>query len=501
MICSLFRGRRVHLMGIGGAGVSALVPLLQEVGAIVSGCDCSAGPVVARLRAAGVAIAMGHGPEHGLDVDLIVHTAAVPVDHPELAAARARGVPVLTRGECLVELMTGTRTIAVSGSHGKSTTTWMVGHLLTEAGLDPVVMVGGSVASLGGGARAGKSDLFVAETDESDGSFADVEPEIAIVTNLDHEHLRHYGSFSALERSFNAWLRTIPASGAAIVPTSGLGERVLDGVVARVVRCGLDAGDYHCTELDLGADGSRARISGFGVDLGEVRVTLPGAHMVHNALMAIAAVRHIAPDCDLSALARCERVRRRFTVHGSPAGVRIVEDYGHHPTEVRATIAAARLGGGRVHVVFQPHRFTRTADSFADFTAAFDQADTVVLLPIYAASEEPIAGVDARHLADAIRARRGIDPPVSHVDDEADAVAAIATRARAGDTVLILGAGDVGDLAGPFMRFFPQAGRDHGVAAGNAPVKVSEKTGEMASENASNKASKKLSDALVQEVA
>ena len=469
MICSLFRGRRVHLMGIGGAGVSALVPLLQEVGAIVSGCDCSESPVVARLRAEGVPIAQGHSMAHGEDADLVVHTAAVAIDHPELVAARERGVPVITRGECLVELMAGTRTIAVSGSHGKTSTTWMIGHLLTEAGLDPVVMVGGSVASLGGGARAGHSDLFVAETDESDGSFAEVEPEIAILTNLDHEHLRHYGGFAAMEDSFNVWLARVPRSGAVIVPTSGLSARVTANVTARIIRCGLESGDYHARDLELGPDGSRMRVVGFGEDLGEVRVTIPGAHMAHNALMAIAAARHIQPRCDLSALARCERVRRRFTVHGSPGGVRVVEDYGHHPTEVRATIAAARLGGGNVHVVFQPHRYTRTADSFPDFVAAFDQAKSLALLPIYAASEQPIPGIDSRLLADSIRMRQGGPPTVFYTADEQEIVELIGREAEAGDTVLILGAGDVGNLSGPFLRFFRVAGPDHAVAAGQLP--------------------------------
>jgi UDP-N-acetylmuramate--alanine ligase len=464
MICSLFRGRRVHLMGIGGAGVSALVPLLKEVGAIVSGCDSSESATIARLRAEGVSVATGHHPDHARDVDLIVHTAAVAAGHPELVAAGARGIPVMTRGQCLVELMTGTRTVAIAGSHGKTSTTWMIGHLLAESGLDPVVMVGGSVASLGGGARAGKSDLFVAETDESDGSFAAVDPEVAVLTNLDHEHLRHYGSFTAIEDAFAAWLARVPATGAVVVPTEGLSERILARARCRVIRCGLDHGDVHASELELGPDGSRMRVSAFGKDLGEVHVTLPGAHMASNALMAIAAARHVAPDCNLSALARCERVRRRFTVHGTPTGVRVVEDYGHHPTEVRATIAAATLGGGRVHVVFQPHRYTRTADCFQEFISAFDQAHSLVLLPIYAASEEPIPGIDSRLLADSIRSRHTSDRLVEYTADREEAVELIGHAAEPGDTVLVLGAGDVGELAGPLVRFFSPAGRGATVA-------------------------------------
>lgn len=460
MITTRFRGLHVHLMGIGGAGVSALVPLLQRVGATVSGCDAHDSPVLARLRAGGIECAIGHTPAHLVGVDVLVHSAAIPADHPELVQARARGVGVLTRGECLVRLMEGSRTVAVAGSHGKTSTTWMASHLLTEAGLDPVVMVGGAVQALhGGGARAGSGDLFIAETDESDGSFAGVEPEIAIVTNLDHEHLRHYGSFAALEDAFHAWLARIPAGGAAILPVTGLAERIAKGLACRVLRVGLDEGDWHAEGVELGPDGSRMRVIAGGTDLGEVRVPIPGAHMALNALMACAAARLAAPGCDLSALGRCERVRRRFTVHGQPAGIRVVEDYGHHPTEVRATIAAARLGGGRVHVAFQPHRYTRTADCFDAFASAFDQAHGVALLPIYAASEAPIPGVDAVSLAAAIRARRSglAEDTAAYCPDRAAALAHLGALAAPGDTVLVLGAGDIGRLAPELVDFFVHA--------------------------------------------
>jgi UDP-N-acetylmuramate--alanine ligase len=460
MITTRFRGLHVHLMGIGGAGVSALVPLLARVGARVSGCDAHDSPVLSRLAAAGTPCAVGHAPSHLAGVDVLVRSAAVPDDHPEVAAARARGLPVMTRGECLVRLMEGTRTIAVSGSHGKTSTTWMTAHLLTAGGLDPVVMVGGAVEALGGGgARAGGGDLFIAETDESDGSFAGVDPEIAIVTNLDHEHLRHYGSFTGLEDAFNAWLRRIPADGCAIVPSTGLSPRVLAGLRCRIATCGLGEGEWRAAGLELGADGSRMRVLHRGVDLGEVRVPIPGAHMALNALMACAAARIAAPEVALAPLAACERVRRRFTVHGQPAGIRVVEDYGHHPTEVRATIAAARLGGGRVHVAFQPHRYTRTADCFEAFVEAFDQAHGVAILPVYAASEAPIPGVDAADLAAALRARRaGLgEETVAWCGGHDAAVAHLAALAAPGDTVLVLGAGDIGRLAPRLAAFFTDA--------------------------------------------
>ncbi len=468
MISDQFRGKRVHLVGIGGAGVSALVPLLRRAGAAVDGCDLHESAVTTALRAQGVAVAIGHHPSHAEGAELVVHTAAVPATHPELLGARGRGVAIMTRGRCLVELMQGTRTVAIAGSHGKTTTTWMTGHLLAEAGRDPVVMVGGSVASLGGGARTGSGDVFVAETDESDGSFAAVEPEVAVLTNLDREHLRHYGGFGALEDSFLAWLAQVPEHGAVIIPSEGLSARVLAQVRAPIIRCGLEVGDYRAQRLELGADGSRMRVIHRGVDLGEVTVPLPGAHMAGNALMAIAAARQIDPATPLSALARCERVRRRFTVHAVVDGVRVVEDYGHHPSEVRATVEAARLGGGSVHVLFQPHRHTRTADCFSEFVSAFDRADGLVLLPIYAASEQPIPGIDSRLLADSVRARRRSGAAVHYTADREEAVDLIAHEAEPGDTILVLGAGDVGELAPAVLRFFAAAGAAPAVAGRRA---------------------------------
>lgn len=458
-----FRGLHVHLLGIGGAGVGALAPLLERAGATVSGCDAADTPAITALRQRGVVVARGHSAAHLTGVDLVVHTAAVKPDHPELAAARAQGIRVLTRGECLVALMAGRRTLAVAGSHGKSSTTWMLGHLLSEAGLDPVVMVGGAVAALGGGgARVGAGDLFVAETDESDGSFAQVQPHIAVVTNLDREHLNHYGSMPALEDAFHGWLRRIPANGTAVVPVSGLAERVTVGLGCRVVTCGLESGDYHCTRIELGPEGSRARVEAFGEDLGEIVVPLPGVHMIANALMAIAAGRAVSSTLSLAALERCERVRRRFTVHGESRGIRVVEDYGHHPTELRATIAAARLAGGRVHVLFQPHRHSRTADCFADFAAAFDQAHAVALLPIYGAGEDPIPGVSSERLAEALAERRGgfATGTVAFAHDGAAGIRFLASHARPGDTCLVLGAGDVGALAPGLIDFFAGPGHE-----------------------------------------
>lgn len=447
-----FVGRRVHLMGIAGAGMSALVPLLREVGAEVDGCDLADSPVVGRLRAAGVPVALGHAADHADDCDILVYTSAVPAGHVELRQAQAAGCRVLSRAACLAELMTGTRTVAVAGSHGKTSTTWMLGHLLVAAGADPVVMVGGAVDTLGhGGGRVGGSALFVAEVDESDGGFAHVAPQVAVVTNLEAEHLRHYGDFANLCRAFHDWLAGMGPTGVAILPSSGLDPRVEADLPCRIVRFGIDAGDVCATDLHYGAEGSSARVLVDGADAGRIEVPTPGRHMLENALGAIAAARVVEPAVDLAAFKDCERVRRRFTVIGQREGVRLVEDYAHHPTEIAAVIAAASLAGGQVHVLFQPHRYTRTIDCFDEFVTCFDGAASVVLLPVYAASEAPVPGADAASLAEAVAAawrQRGADgTAVQFSPRVAEGLAFLQARAVSGDSLLILGAGDVGAAA------------------------------------------------------
>ena len=255
-----FRGRRVHLLGIGGVGMSALVPLLQAAGATVSGCDVAAGRSVNRLQANGITVELGHSADHVDDADVLVHSSAVPRDHIELRRARQLGRSVWSRPACLAELMRGHRTVAVAGSHGKTTTSWLASHLLVSAGRDPVVMVGGAIEALGGGGtRIGRERLFVAEVDESDGGFAHVDPHIAVVTNLEAEHVRHYGGFRQLIEAFAGWLRRVPDDGCIIVPAAGLPPGVCDGVTAPIVTCGIDCGDWCATDLKPGAEGTTFR--------------------------------------------------------------------------------------------------------------------------------------------------------------------------------------------------------------------------------------------------
>ncbi len=454
-----FAGKRVHLMGIGGCGVSALVPLLHDAGATVDGCDLATGRTVARLREDGVAVALGHDAAHVEHCDLVVHTGAVGEEHIELRAARARGLPVLGRAACLAELMRGSRTVAVAGSHGKTSTAWMLAHLLTAAGRDPMVMVGGSVSATGfNGGRVGNDELFIAEVDESDGGFAHVAPEVAVVTNLEPEHTRHYGGFAPLCRAFGDWLAQVPAHGAVVTARAAVPPEILAGLRAPVIDCSAapDAiadADYSTCDVALAAEGSSCRVNERGTDIGALRVPLPGRHMVHDALLALAAARLLVRDLRPELLAGCERVRRRFTCHGWPDGVRVVEDYAHHPTEIAATVAAAALGGGAVHAIFQPHRYSRTADCFDGFIAAFAGVDAVAILPVYAAGEEPIAGAGGRDLAEAIARQRGERRAlVQYVRQPDAAVAYLAARARPGDTCLVLGAGDVNRCCRPLVE-------------------------------------------------
>ena len=444
-----YAGKRVHLMGIGGSGMSALVPLLRQTGAEVSGCDLSASKTVERLRTQGVPIDIGHDQDHMHNCDICIHSSAISTAHQELRYARENNVLVLNRSACLASLLAGQDTIAVVGSHGKTSTTWMLAHFLRSVGLDPTVMVGGTVPDLGhSGGHSGAGDWFVAELDESDGGFLQVEARLIVLTNLEAEHARHYGGYEAMCDVFAQWLAQVPPNGAIIAPDHGVPERIFAHTRASVIRCGPST-NYYWQQAVFTAESAQASLVSDGQVLGQLIVPTPGAHMLDNALLAYRAARQVAAAVRPDALANCQRVRRRFTDRGTIHGIRVIEDYAHHPTEIKATVAAAACAGGHIHAIFQPHRYTRTADCFAQFLRDCDGIVGLAILPVYAAGEEAIVGASGRDLAEAIAARRlqtgdkAAAYRVQYTRSMAAAAQFIASQASSGDTCLVLGAGDV----------------------------------------------------------
>ena len=446
---SRFKSRhaaRVHFVGVGGIGMSGIAEVLLNLGYQVSGSDLKESDVTRRLVSLGARVETGHRAENLLDADVVVISSAVKKDNPEVIAARARKVPVIARAEMLAELMRLKYAVAIAGSHGKTTTTSMVATVLAAAGLDPTSVVGGKVNVLGSNAKLGKSDLMVVEADESDGSFLHLHPAIAVVTNIDPEHMDHYGTLENLKKGFTDFCNRVPFYGLNVLCLDSPNvQSLLPSLEKRVVTYGSShAADYRIEGITL--DGYATRFTAFRRDLplGEFTVRMVGAHNAMNALAVIA----VAEELDVplgtvrSALASFEGVQRRFTVKGEAGDITVVDDYGHHPTEVRATLAGARRAfGRRLVVAFQPHRYTRTHDLLSDFVSAFNDADLLFLTSIYAAGEEPIPGISGQALAEAVRAHGHRD--VTYVDKRVDLPSALLPRLEPGDLVVTLGAGDI----------------------------------------------------------
>jgi UDP-N-acetylmuramate--alanine ligase len=447
-------GRRpaVHFVGIGGIGMSGLAELLLAAGFPVSGSDVKESAVTRRLAGLGARVFAGHRAGQVGDAEVVVVTSAARPDNPELAAARERGIPVIPRGELLAQLCRGRETIAVAGSHGKTTTSSLLAHLCLGGGLDPTVVVGGKLAALGTSARWGAGPCAVVEADESDGSFLRLAPSVAVITNVDPEHLDHYGSVERLEEAFVAFGDKVPFYGTALVCADHPGSaRIAGRIRANVLRYGAGEGaDVRAAEIASDGIGSTFRIVHRGEDLGRFRVPLLGLHNVLNGTAAVAAALAAGVPLERAreALGSFAGVDRRFTVLGVADGVTVVDDYGHHPAEIRATLAGARRArpGGRVLVAFQPHRYTRTRDLLDEFARCFGDADAVAVTEVYAASEEPIPGATGAALAEAIR--RAGHPDVSFVPDKGDIAGWLAGRARPGDLAILQGAGDI-NAAGP----------------------------------------------------
>jgi UDP-N-acetylmuramate--alanine ligase len=455
----LGRTRKIHFVGIGGIGMSGIAELLANLGYDVSGSDAKRSDVTARLEGLGVRVSAGHDPAHVGEADVVVVSSAIASDNPEVAAARQRRIPVIPRAEMLAELMRLRYGIAVAGAHGKTTTTSMIALVLERAGLDPTAVIGGRLRAFGSNARLGRGDYMVVEADESDRSFLKLTPSIAVVTNIDREHMESYGSWAALQQAFLDFVNKVPFYGFVVACVDDPAVRALvPGMTRRVLTYALDrtpgapAPALVARGLRLEAFGSSCRLVGATPpgderELGELRLRVPGRHNMQNALAAVAVGLEIGIPFDRIAvgLSEFEGAERRFQLRGEASGVMVVDDYGHHPTEIAAVIAAARAGiDRRVLVVFQPHRYSRTRDLMPEFGAALAAADEVVLTEIYAASEAPIPRVTAEALAEAVRA--ATSRPVHLVrtlDELPDAVAALA---RPGDMVITLGAGSIGTV-------------------------------------------------------
>ncbi|MBM4281499.1 MAG: UDP-N-acetylmuramate--L-alanine ligase [Deltaproteobacteria bacterium] len=447
---SLFRGRvrRVHFVGIGGIGMSGIAEVLVDMGFDVHGSDLKESDTTRRLAGKGATIRTGHREDNIAGADVVVVSSAVKSDNPEVVRARALGVPVIPRAEMLAELMRLKHGVAVAGSHGKTTTTSLVAAILNEGGLDPTVIIGGKVNQLGSNARAGRGDTLVAEADESDGSFLRLTPTIAVVTNLDLEHVDHYkGGLPELQDAFTGFANKVPFYGLCVLCLDD--ENVVQ-LLPRIDRRHVTYGrsrqaDWQAVDVVLDGLSSRFRVRHRGVDRGAVHLNLVGAHNVLNALAAIAVADELGIPVATAAqaLSQFQGVQRRFTHRGERAGVLVVDDYGHHPAEIKATLAAARAAypDRRVLVLFQPHRYSRTAALKDDFARCFHDADVVLIAPVYAAGESPIEGATGEAVAAAARAHGHRDArAVTSLDD---GVAQLAAIARPGDLVLTQGAGDI----------------------------------------------------------
>ena len=467
----LGKTRRIHFVGIGGIGMSGIAELLANLGYAVSGSDEKTSAVTERLATLGIRVAHGHDAAHVGDADVVVVSSAVRPTNPEVREAARRQIPVIPRAEMLAELMRLRFAIAVAGAHGKTTTTSMIALVLERAGLDPTAVIGGRLSAFGSNARLGSGELMVAEADESDRSFLKLFPSIAVMTNIDHEHLENYGGFDDLQQAFVDFANKVPFYGAVVacVDDPNLAS-VLPRITRRVTTYGLDApaADFGAADIELAAlrvkatvtrrdrrAGSTASpraqtarpelVEGRAV-LGRLALAVPGRHNLQNALAAVAVGMELGLHFDQIAagLADFRGAERRFEIHGEPNGILVVDDYGHHPTEIAAVLAAARTLNRRIVVAFQPHRYSRTAALLGDFGPALAPADHIVLTDIYAAGEDPIAGATLDALAAAVRG--AVAAPVDVVARLDDVVDAVVRAAKPGDVVITLGAGSIGTL-------------------------------------------------------
>ena len=464
----MFRGRveRLHFVGVGGIGMSGIAEVLINLGFDVGGSDIKPSSVTNRLESLGLRFYEGHQSEHVLDADVVVVSSAINSLNCEVATALSESIPVIRRAEMLAELMRLKYGIAVAGSHGKTTTTSLIATIMAEGNLDPTMVIGGRLKSVGSNARLGTGEYLVAEADESDGSFLQLMPTIAVVTNVDEEHLDHWtGGLEQISAAFTEFVSKIPFYGAAILCVDHPNvQALLPELKKRFMTYGFSAQADYSAENIVAKNGSMSfTLNRFGKPWGPVTLNMIGRHNLHNALAALAVADEVGIDLDIAtkALASFQGVSRRFEIKGERDGVLVVDDYGHHPAEIRATIAAAREAyDRRLVVVFQPHRYSRTRDLFDEFVTAFNGCHVLIVCEIYAASESPIEGVHANNLVEAVKAY-GHQDAVYHGDLRTVAEL-LEERCLAGDLVVTLGAGDVWEVGEGFLE---QSQTNRGVQA------------------------------------
>jgi UDP-N-acetylmuramate--alanine ligase len=462
----LRRQRRLHFIGIGGSGMSGIAELCLRLGLAVSGCDLQQSATTARLERLGIAIEYSHHKSHlSVGLDAVVISSAVKFSNAEVSAACEMKIPVIPRAEMLGELLRMTRLgIAVGGTHGKTTTTSLVGLILEEAGFDPTVAIGGNLRARGTNVRLGRGDFMVAEADESDASFLLLIPTIAIVTNIDAEHLDYYGNIERVREAYLSFINRVPFYGMAVLGIDSINVRALLPAVHKpLLTYGV------ALEADLRAgriviDGLSTRFEVFrkNVRLGQVTIPAPGHHVAMNALGAIAVALELGIAFELAAraLAGFSGISRRFEIKGAAAGRIVLDDYAHHPEEVRATLRAARAAfRRRIVTIFQPHRYTRLRDLFDDFLGAFDESDVLYLMEVYGAGEDPIADANARRLYEGLRARGHLN--VHYLADDTEPALRLIRETAEGDLVITLGAGDVYKLGEELLSLLGELPNTH----------------------------------------
>lgn len=442
------RGKKIHFIGIGGSGMSGIAKLMAARGAAVTGSDLHDSTLLESLRTQGIAVTIGHSAELVDGVELVVRSSAIPESNPELTRARELRLLILERAEALAQLLDGKRAIAIAGTHGKTTTTSMLTVALQHCGFDPSFVIGATIRNSGTNAHQGSGEIFVVEADESDGSFTHYRPESAIITNIELDHVDNFKDLESIDRLFDDFVATVKENLVLCSDDSGV-QRLL----ARKQRADLKVLSYGTTDdpdllvdrIALSARGASARLTLRGRVLGELKLSIPGRHNLLNAAGALlVALEYGAPAQELMAgLTLFTGARRRFEIKGEVGGVTVIDDYGHHPTEIEATIATARTfaGAGRVFVIFQPHRFSRTQVFAAQFASALAAADHTFLLEVYAASEAPIPGVSSAAIASRMTT------PVTYEPSMPATITSIVTMVKPGDVVLTMGAGDVSALA------------------------------------------------------